>query len=273
MWILILMLLFVPLQAFATERTCHDGETMKGYWFYCEKPSPDDAAMETRQALPPPPPHAQMMAMHPDALEKLQQRYLKEAIWQPQPQKVLAYYTVQDVIRRKSLAFTAVSQVVMLENPTMNAYGQYHKTNPGRNKRTQIRQQETRQHLSQYRDHFGLVVFTEPSCGFCTTQKNILSHFGRRHGWRLREIDIKKHPEAAAKFGVQMTPVTIVVSRNHQQWMPIAVGEEALPVLEDNAYRAIRYLNGETRPEQFLNMHYEMGGINDPLAPVQGVSR
>jgi len=249
----------------ANDDNCNERSQAKGYWFYCVKET-EDEAKEVRKELPPPPAHSEMMSMHPDDLSELQEKYLKEAVWKPQPQKVLAYYTIQDVIRRKSLGFTSVSQVVMLENPAMNAYGQYNKTNPGRNVRTKVRQEETSRRLQQFRKNYALVMFTQQTCPFCYTQRNILNHFSQRHGWNVREIDIRKYPNAAAKFNVTMTPVTIVISKDSEKWMPIAVGEEALPTLEDNAYRAVRYLKGETSPDQFLNMQYEMGGINDPSA-------
>ncbi len=240
-----------------------------GYWWYCE---PESEAMEKtpREELPPPPPHAKMMEMHPDNIATLQQDYLKEAVWKTTPENVLNYYRVMDVSRKKSLAFTSVSHLVMLENPELNAWGQYAKTNPGRRELTKVRQTTTNQALSRFRNHYALIVFTTETCPFCRTQKGVLKYFSERHGWTVREVDINQRPSAASRFNVQVTPLTILVKKGSDAWMPIAVGEEALPTIEDNAYRAIRYLSGETSPTQFLNMEYQDGGVKDPLVTMRG---
>ena len=52
--------------------------------------------------------------------------------------------------------------------------------------------------------------------------------------------------------------------------MPVAIGEEALTTIESNVYRSLRYLNGETAPDQFLQMHHQDGGVTDPLQAMGG---
>lgn len=239
---------------------CVESEKI-GYWWYCE---PEVEEENIRKELPPPPAHSEMMKMHPDDLEAKMELYLKEAVWKTTPEKVLNYYMVMDVTRKKSLAFTAVSNLVMLKNPELNAWGQYVKTNPGRRALTKARQSETNQILTQFRNKYALIIFTTETCHFCYTQKATLKYFTERHGWAVREVDINKYPAMAARFNVQTTPLTILIKKDSDDWMPIAVGEEALPTIEENTYRAIRYLGGQTTPAQFLNMQYQDGGVKDP---------
>lgn len=254
--------------AYAEERECSDGPK-KGYWFYCKEPVEEtDEEKIVRKELPNPPPHEEMMKMHPDDLKVLQEEYLKEAVWKSEPEKVLNYYMVHDVIRRKSLAFTAVSQVVMLQNPDLNVWGQYSKTNPGVSEAKRVRQETTTVGLSKYRQNYALLVFTKPTCGYCSIQKSILAHFSERHGWHVKEIDITRNTQAATRFNINYTPVTIVIERNSDNWMPVAVGEEPLPSIEENTYRAIRLLRGDTSPTQFFNMDFEDGGVYDPSSNI-----
>jgi conjugal transfer pilus assembly protein TraF len=99
---------------------------------------------------------------------------------------------------------------------------------------------------------------------FCRTQYAVLSVYSDRHGWPVKTIDIDKNPAAAARFNITTVPVTVVVKKGSDQWMPVAVGQEALTTIETNVYRAIRFLRGDTSPSQFLQMAHEDGSVSDP---------
>lgn len=240
-------------------------DTKVGYWWYCEPETKEDPhAIPEREPLPPPPTQQAMMQMHPDDIDSLREQYLKEAVWQTSPNNVRNYYQVLDVARKKSLAFANVTKLVMLQNPDLNAYGQYTKTNPGRKALNQHKAAQIRAALTHYKNEFGLILFTQKSCIFCRSQHAVLGSYSDRHGWPVKTIDIDHNPVAAARFNVTTVPVTMIVQKSTDKWMPVAVGEEALTTIEFNVYRGIRYLNGDTTPSQFLQMEYEDGSISDP---------
>lgn len=253
------VLLCLPITAFSC-----DEDTKVGYWWYCEPPTEDLQEEEERELLAPPPPAEEMMKMHPDDLQAMQESYLKQAVWTGAPEQTLDYYRVLDVVRKKALAFTAVTELVLLKNPELYAYGQYQKTGLGRKAATKARMRQVNQQLSNHRDKFGLFMFSRVDCIFCQSQAAVLKMFSERHGWPIKSVDITKHPQIASQFNINYVPVTVLVKKGTDKWMPIAVGEEALITIEFNAYRAIRHLNGDTTPGQFLQMSYQDGTGLDP---------
>ncbi len=262
--ILFLILLF----SVQLGQACDDAKI--GYWWYCEEPEQEDLPPQ-REPLPPPPTHQAMMQMHPDDISHMQEAYLKEAVWQTTPQNVHNYYQVLDVARRKSLAFMNVTKFVMMNNPELDAHGQYAKTSPGKNELNKHKRAQLQATLSHHKHKFGLILFTKSSCVYCRTQYSILGGFSDRHGWPIKTIDIDQNPLAASRFNVTTVPVTITVKKGEDKWMPVAVGEEALTTIEMNIYRAIRYLNGDTSPSQFLQMEYQDGSISDPENSLQEI--
>ncbi|MEJ2743443.1 MAG: conjugal transfer protein TraF [Gammaproteobacteria bacterium] len=243
-----------------------DEDAKIGYWWYCEPPPAETETTPTRTDLPPPPSADALMQMHPDDLAALQERYLKQAVWRLEPQAVQEYYQVVDAARKKSLAFTAVSDLVLLENPDLNAWGQYQKTNPGRKAVTQQHNAQINALLRQQSDQFGLLLFTRPGCVFCQSQRVVLAAFAERHGWPVKTIDVQKNPLMAARFNIDYVPVTILAQKDAEAWMPVAVGEAPLTSVEASVYRAIRYLQGKTTPRQFLQLEYQDGSAMDPEA-------
>ena len=85
-------------------------------------------------------------------------------------------------------------------------------------------------------------------------------------GWQVTLQDIDRKPELAQRFGVEVTPTTMVIRRGSQQRMVIASGVEAYPNLIQMAYQAVRLLAGDLRPEQFLTGAGEEDGFFDALA-------
>lgn len=265
----LLLLALAASQANAIQQPNQDTQ-IKGYHWY-EEPvkssSEEDPDKKERQPLPPPPPAAEMMDMHPDDLKAMLENYLKEAVWLRTPESVLAYYRIQDVVRRKAAGFTAVSNMVMLQNPTLSGASQYPITSPGRKAELQQRANNQAQYLENFRGKYALALFSTEECPYCSPQRNILKLVSDRTGLETTEVNINKNPSAQARFDVQVTPMVILIERNSERWMPIAVGVESATKITSSAYRAIRYLRGETSPEQFLTPEYRQGGFFDPGAP------
>ena len=260
--ILSLCLCIATACAFAAQDT--DKQTF-GYHWYEEpvKPSKESEKQE-RQPLPPPPPAEEMLDMHPDDLKAMLETYLKEAVWLRTPESVMAYYQIQDVVRRKAAGFTAVSQMVMLQNPKLNGASQYPTNNPGRKAELQQRAADQSDYLGQYRGKYALAMFSTPQCPYCSPQRNILKLVADKTGLEVTEVDITRNPDAQARFDVQVTPAIILIERNSERWMPISVGVESASKIQTNTYRAIRYLRGEISPEQFLTPRHREGGFFDP---------
>jgi conjugal transfer pilus assembly protein TraF len=267
--LILLSLCLIGFSAMAIQQPPQDTQ-IKGYHWYEEPVKPSDSEdpmKKERQPLPPPPLAAEMMDMHPDDLKAMLENYLKEAVWLRTPESVLAYYRIQDVVRRKAAGFTAVSNMVMLQNPKLSGASQYPITSPGRKAELQQRASNQSEYLANYRGKYALALFSTLECPYCDPQRNILKLVSDRTGLELTEVNINENPNAQARFDVQVTPMVILIERNSERWMPLAVGVESATKITANAYRAIRYLRGETTPEQFLTPEYRQGGFFDPGAP------
>lgn len=240
----------------------------KGYWWYEE--APKVATKKEREPLPELPAREKMLDMHPDDLNKMQEEYQKQAVWRPTPKHVRDYYVIQDTIRRKAQAYMAVSGLVMLNNPELNVAKEYPTTSPGRATATKQRERALGKSLEQFRQSYALVFFTDRSCQYCVVQRQALKRFQERHGWSIRELDIKQYPEAAERFDASFTPMTLLVKKDSEKWMPVAVGVESVPVIEENIYRGLRLMRGDIAPEQYYTMEYEQGGAFDPMATFEG---
>lgn len=238
-----------------------------GYWFYNDCPEEELQEEEDKpHELGPLPKPSELMQMHPDKLAEILEQRKKHAVWKLTPDSVIDYYVVQDVVRRKALSFTALTKYVMMTNPELNANAQYPTVAPARKVATQMHEQMIAGALHNNRRNYALAIFTKKSCPYCPTQKSILQYFSDRHNWIIKEIDIEDAPNSALRFNVSVTPMTIIIERGTDRWMPVAVGVEALPNIENGVYRAIRMLKGEITPQQYILNEYDEGGFFDPTA-------
>ena len=238
------------------------------YWGETPPPKEEPKEDETRKPLPSPPPSSEIMKMHPDDVEKLIDDYLKQAVWLQTPESVTDYYKVQDAARRKAAGFTSVTSLVMLENPDLNGASQYPTNKPGRIAETKQYAQLVQSKLQTLTEQFGLAMFSSPTCPYCDAEREILRYLQSKHALDITEIDVTERPDLEARFNVTVTPMVIIIERGTDRWMPVAVGVESAAGLEQNIYRAARYLRGETQPQQFLMPEHKRGGFFDPLAKV-----
>lgn len=234
-----------------------------GYW-WGEKPPIEKTEEEKIEPPPPLPPFEEMMKWHPKKMKKMEEVYRDHAVYTRDPEHVKNYWTVVDVARRQARGFTAVTGYVMMNNPEMNAKTQNPITNAGRTAKRQIHDNEIQKRLLDSRKDFALVMFSQPNCPYCETQRSTLKYFTGKYYWPVKEIDITKRPDLAAKYNVNITPVTILIAKNKEDWMPISVGADSVPNVADNTYRAIRLMNDEIDPEMFYTPEYMEGGFFDP---------
>lgn len=242
-----------------------------GWWWYQQTPKPTspestEVPAQSRRELPPPPPLSELLQKHPDEIKALLEDYKKEAVWKPTPENVRDYYIIQDAARRKALAFTAVSGMVMLQNPNMNVAAEYPVNPPGISAKARRKYNEIQKYLATKRNEHALIMFTQEHCEYCVEQRASVRYFADKTGWKIKEVDIVKTPAVAARFGIKQTPTIIVIQRNSTRWMPVALGVESGDYIEQNTYRAVKLLRGEITPEQFYTLEFERGGVFDPTA-------
>lgn len=235
----------------------------RGYWWKKEPPPQVEEEAEHRE-LGPPPSEEQLLAMHPQEVEKLVEEYREYALWRMNEDTVRWYFQMQDFARRRARAFMNVTELVMLQNPSLNMQTVY-PTNPaGQQARAIQRAGDRETRIHQDRERAALVMLTRPGCGYCDAQRGVLQHFQNKFGWEIAEVDVEAHPDMALKFGAETTPTTIVIFRDSSAWQPVALGVETLEGLEDGVYRALRFVGGEVQADQYTLQKFQDGGLYDP---------
>jgi conjugal transfer pilus assembly protein TraF len=173
---------------------------------------------------------------------------------------------LQDFARRKARAFAGVTQLAMLQYPELNSKSANPMVGDARDQLLAHKDDVRRAYLRAHGNEYALVMFSRSSCGYCRVQWPIVQRFQDEMGWQVTEMDLDKRAELGARFGVDVTPTTMIIRRNSQQRMVIASGVEAYPTLIQTAYQAVRLLAGDIRPEQFLTGAGEEDGFFDALS-------
>ena len=212
-----------------------------------------------------------LWTMHPDDFQALLGDAQKQAVQFPSEQKVLEYLTLQDVARRKALAYTHTVSYVTQKYPRLFGMNQVYPTvGPGITARVQMQRGEIETTLQEARKDHALLFFTDPRCGYCDKQRQILAYFLEKFGWQVKAIDTRQEPTLAAKFNIASTPTLILIKKDDPQWMPVATGIIALSELERKLFRTIRSLKGATAGEDFLLYDFEEKSALDPKAILGG---
>ena len=205
--------------------------------------------------------------LHPDEFQGLLNGVQKKAVQTPNEKNVLEYLIMQDVARRKALAYANATKFVTQKySDKFNINQVYPTTTPGISARVQEQQKEISGMIMAAREDHALLFFVGQGCGFCDKQAAILAYFVEKYGWQIKPIDIGQHTTVAARFNVTTTPTLVLIKNGTEQSMPVAVGVVALSELERKLYQAIRYLGGETNIDTFQTYDYQKGGALDPGA-------
>ena len=245
-----------------------DSATTKRGWNWYEDPIVPEPLNPDIAAKPHIPSIADLKRMTPEAVGRILENQLAYAIASENVREVADYYRLLDFVRRRSRTFTSLTSVALLQNPGLNARAGYPVTNAGRTVKSRERKEERDERLILESRGYALIMFSSEGCGFCTVMWNSIRSFKDRTGWTIRRLDINEFPGRAARFNVQATPMTVLIKKGSDAWFPIAVGVESLPVIADNAYRAIRLLSGEISQQQFLSSESDVGGFFDPAVTV-----
>ena len=142
----------------------------------------------------------------------------------------------------------------------------YPTAGPGITARIQMQQDEIAQTISRAVGDHALLFFVSPGCGFCEKQAQILAYFVEKYGWQIKTVDISSQINAATRFNITITPTLLLIKRGQEKYMTVTTGVIALTELERKLYRAIRYLQGNTRGDNFLMYDFQKGTAFDPTS-------
>lgn len=259
----ILVLLLTALTSCLVAANDEREKPKRGFYWY-EKPK---VAIEDKYKKPIVPPVSQIMKMHPKDIKALLDETLNYAVYTQSEADVTAYYVVYDAMRRKSSGFAGTSGYVLMKNPELNSGEAYATTNPSRNQAKKDEKMEIHEYLYKGKDDYALIMFTQKGCNACSIQRPMLQRYSQEFGWNIKEVDIAEHPIAQAKYGINGTPITIIVNRGDaEKFLPIAIGVATDNELKANAYRGIRLLEGVIKPSQFYTRDRDLGKFFDPNA-------
>lgn len=239
----------------------------QGYWWY-EPPRADPAAPAEPAALQKPviPPMAELASWTPTRIRKLIEEQRDYAATMLTVEAVADFWRLQDFARRKARAFAGVTQIAMLQHPELNSKSANPMVGDARSALSAQKDALRRSYLRAHAGEFALVMLSRESCGYCRVQWPIIQRFQEEMGWQVTLLDLDRRPEIKERFGVEVTPTTMVIRRGSAQRMVIASGIEAYPALAQMAYQAVRLLRGDIRPEQFMTGAGEEDGFFDALA-------
>ena len=242
-------------------------------WFWYKDPPPEKREEKTEKKAARHLPSLdrytvrQLWDMYPDDFQKLLNVIQKKAVQHPTEKNILEYLTMQDIARRKALAYTnATMYVTQKYGNLFNVGSVYPAAGPGVIARVTMQENEIRSTIAGAREDHALIFFVQPGCGFCEKQARILGYFVDRYGWPVKTVDIRKNVNAAARFNVTVTPTLLLVTRGQDRYMTVATGVIALSELERRLYRAIRILEGRTGQDNFLMYDFQKGSPLDPTS-------
>lgn len=205
--------------------------------------------------------------MYPDDFQALLIDFQKKAVMSPTENNVAEYYYVQDIARRKSLAFANVTATVMQKHPELSVAKDYPTATPGRSALTRLEQEEIAKKLRASRADYGLIYFYSPTCQYCMEQEGIVRYFEERNAWEVKRIDLTRDTGLAGMFNVTTVPTIILVYRRSQDPITVSAGVVSLEDMEERIYRGIRLLSGEISPEEYSMYDFQRGGAFDVQVP------
>jgi len=210
---------------------------------------------------------AALWSMYPDDFQQLLNGLQKKAVQYPTEQNIFEYLSIQDIARRKALAYANATQYVTQKRADLfNISHVYPTSSPGAVARVQMQQEEIAGTIREARTDHALLFFASTGCGFCEKQAQILAAFAGKYGWQVKPVDIEREPGLALRFNITTTPTLLLIRQGQDASMPIATGVATLPEIERNLYQAIRSLRGDTSMESFTTYDFQKGSALDPAS-------
>jgi len=244
----------------------------RGWFWYEQQKTPEEPKEEPEQKHRVPSladyTAEQLWDMHPDDFQALLTDFQKKAVWRPTPENVEEYYYVQDIARRKALAFTNVAGYVMQKDPELSLSKDYPTVVPGQNALVRSRDKEVSERIMRAKGDYGLLFFSSPGCAYCEEQEKIMRFFENGYGWEIKRIDFTRERRLADLFGVTIVPTILLVYRDSKEAIPVSAGVISLSEMEEKIYRGVRLLAGEITPQEYSIYDFQKGGGFDVTAPV-----
>jgi len=254
-----------------------------GWWWYKTPPPAEEPQQEEAQPVPEPEKRPeqkpsrrlpsladytkeQLWYMHPDDFKELLNDFLKKAVQYPTPENIKEYLYMQDIARRKSAAFSNVTQYVVQTTPELNILKDSPTTTPGIDTLTRERNKDIERVLRERKDDFALLYFYSPKCTFCQLQSSGNTAFVEKYGWQIKSINVIEQPDLAERFGVKTTPTLMLIYKNSDNYLFVGVGVTPTTELARNVYKGIRLLSGEITPENYNTYDIEKGSTLDPIS-------
>lgn len=242
----------------------YGGVIQKGwYWYEVEKDKKEKATAEL-DAPTLLDTSADPWEMPVEEFKELLEKTKNIAVANPTIENMFKYIDLQDVARRKALAFANVYQLVMQKHPEFTTASTNPTAVPGIDALHALKSEEVESEIYAAKNDFALVYFHKPDCQFCRAQNGILRYFTDKYGWSIKTVNLYDDLESAYRFNVMTVPYVLTVYKATGEYMPVTVGVASLNELEQKLYRAIRYLRGEVTPSQFSIYNYDLGGPGDP---------
>ena len=256
-----------------SQKTFYD-DSKRGWFWYEVQPEPVEDKPEAQKQPEKPViipdmkdyTYETLWTMHPDRFQELLMQFQKKAVMTPSPQNVHDYLTMQDIARKKSLAFANTVSFVNQQNPQLSLTDDYPVAAPGRMAKNKLEQSEIDNTLMASAFEFALLYFLSPDCQFCQAQSQILSYFKQKYPqWQVKEINIQTNPDLAAQFNVQTVPHILLVYKHSDKAFPVATGVHSMMEIELNLYRAIKTIKGQITPQEWSVFEFQKGGSFDPV--------
>ena len=154
--VLFCSLFMLATTAFATEAVVPEQvpyykDYKRGWFWYEQQKAPENPKEEEQKHRVPSLSDytvEQLWDMHPDDFQALLIDFQKKAVWRPTPENVEEYYYVQDIARRKALAFTNVAEYVMQKDPELSLSKDYPTVVPGQNALVRSREGEVKERIT-----------------------------------------------------------------------------------------------------------------------------
>ena len=148
-------------------------DSKKGYWWYEdplkeEKKEKKQEKRETEKSAIFIPSlkdfsYDKLINMHPDEFKPLMAAFLKKAVQTPSEDNVREYYIIQDIARRKSLAFANVASYTVQKYQELNVEKDNPIASPGRNALTRMINTEVKNTIERSVNDFALLYFYSPT--------------------------------------------------------------------------------------------------------------
>lgn len=239
------------------------------FWYKDELPKPKEKKKEVTNKDKDRSPslkdysYDQLWQMHPDDFQELLMKFQKKAVQTLTPADTKEYYVMQDIARKKSLAFANLTGYVMQTSPELSVDAANPLTAPGRNALVRSVSTEIDDRLKKSSEDFAMIYFYSPQCHFCVEQDGIMKYFQKKYAWEIKKIDITREVTLASQFNVISTPYIILVYKHSKDFIPITAGVVSLTDMEERLDRGMRLLTGELTPDNYSLHDFQKGNAFD----------